>query len=39
MRRNILTLVFAFICLTAFSQKKEIRHAENAIEDGNYAQR
>lgn len=37
MKTNILTIALSFATVMAFAQKKEIRHAENAIEDGDFA--
>ncbi|WP_373058245.1 tetratricopeptide repeat protein [Zunongwangia sp. H14] len=38
MKTNILTLALSVLTFTAFAQKNEIKDAEDAIEDGNYAQ-
>lgn len=38
MKTRILTLALSLATVMAFSQKKEIRNAEDAIEEGNYAQ-
>jgi len=36
MKTKFFTILLAFITLTAFAQKKEIRNAESAVEDGKY---
>lgn len=38
MKTRILTIGLSLVTVLAFAQKKEIRNAENAVEDGNYAE-
>ncbi len=38
MKTKILTVLIALISMTAFSQKKEIRNAQSALEEGNYSE-
>jgi len=35
-RRNVFTTLFTFMTLISFSQRGEVRDAEDAHEDGNY---
>jgi tetratricopeptide (TPR) repeat protein len=37
MKTKILSVLIALISITAFAQKKEIRNAEDAVEEGDYA--
>lgn len=38
MKTNIITVALSFLTMTAFAQKDEIKNAEDAIEDGQYAE-
>ena len=38
MKTRIITVALAMSTVVAFAQKKEIRKAESAVEDGNYAE-
>lgn len=38
MKTRILTIGLSLVTVLAFAQKKEIRNAENAVEDGNYTE-